>query len=575
MSQHATPPASPANTDPGQIPPAEYGRPVWHEQRAITETIPALLAHAHEHFADNECVVFDDERITYRELEERSGILARQLLDAGIAKGTRVGVLFPSNPSFAVVWFALARIGAVSVTISTLSTPAELQRVAKHADLHLIMAAERYLNHDYAASLEKALPGISAHRADGSAPLRLVDAPHLRGVWLWGQAGHAPPAWAHRLDLSVMPTFTAADLALLELQASPSDVVSIIYTSGSTAEPKGVIHTHGNFSRQARKFASHFPYRAGDRVFNALPFFWVGGLTMHLLHLIRVGATVLGSAKNNAGVLDLIERERVTYVHVYPHVARALEGEPGFTQRDFSAVKGGRLVGAIPEHLRQKNQVYGNALGMTETGASHTLAFDHLAEEFTGSLGTPMPGMQHRIIELDSGRDVTAIRDAQGELQIRGDALMIGFVRRERSEVFDPDGWYRTGDLCSFREGHLFYHGRVDDMIKSSGANVSPREVESVLMGLPGVFQVYVAGVPDAKRGTVVGAIVVPATGHTLDADWLKSEAARLLSSYKVPRVLLVMDAADLPSTSSTKVDRRGVARLLQEAALKDSANAP
>ena len=100
---------------------------------------------------------------------------------------------------------------------------------------------------------------------------------------------------------------------------------------------------------------------------------------------------------------------------------------------------------------------------------------------------------------------------------------------------------------------------------------MSPREVESVLMALPGVFQVHVAGVPDAKRGTVVGAIVVPATGHTLDAAWLKSEAARLLSSYKVPRVLLVLDAADLPLTSSTKVDRRGVVRLLQEAAAKQS----
>ena len=546
--------------------PAEYGRPVWHEQPALTETIPALLAYASKHFADHDCVVFDDERMTYRELDERSSSLARQLLDAGIAKGTRVGVLFPNNPAFAVAWFALARIGAVSVTISTLSTAAELQRVAKHADLHGLIAADRYLNHDYADRLEAALPGIAAHRADGTAPLRLPDAPYLRGVWIWGSK---VPGWARGIDFNVTPTFTAADLALIEAQASPSDVVSIIYTSGSTADPKGVIHTHGNFSRQAKKFASHFPYREGDRVFNALPFFWVGGLTMHLLHLVRVGATILGSAKNGAAVLDLIEREHVTYVHVYPHAARALEGEPGFDQRDFSRVRGGRLVGAIPEVLRQKNQVYGNALGMTETGASHTMAFDHLADEFTGSLGMPIPGMQHRIIELDSGRDVTAERDAPGELQVRGDALMIGFVRRERSDVFDPDGWYRTGDLCSFREGHLFYHGRVDDMIKSSGANVSPREVEGVLMALPGVFQVHVAGVPDAKRGTVVGAIVVPATGHTLDAAWLKSEAARLLSSYKVPRVLLVLDAADLPLTSSTKVDRRGVARLLQEAAQK------
>jgi acyl-CoA synthetase (AMP-forming)/AMP-acid ligase II len=200
-------------------------------------------------------------------------------------------------------------------------------------------------------------------------------------------------------------------------------------------------------------------------------------------------------------------------------------------------------VGALPAALRPKNQIFGHAMGMTETGGPHTISFPDYPDELAGTLGPPMPGMEHKLVDIHTGREVAA--DEAGELLIRGDALMSGFVKRERDSCFDADGWYHTGDLCTFRQGHIFFLGRLDDTIKSSGANVSPREVEEALVALPGVAQAIVLGVPDEQRGGVVGAILIPAQGAQLDEAAIRRSLAKTLSVYKIPRVLMVMTGRD------------------------------
>jgi acyl-CoA synthetase (AMP-forming)/AMP-acid ligase II len=210
---------------------------------------------------------------------------------------------------------------------------------------------------------------------------------------------------------------------------------------------------------------------------------------------------------------------------------------------------------------------------MTETCGPHSVYRFRHPPEHPGTVGQLQPGMQRRIVDTESLNEGAVLSDGeQGELQVRGDALMLGMVKRERAEVFTPDGWYPTGDLCSQRDGYLYFHGRVDDMIKSAGANVSPREVEAVLASVPGVAQAMVTGVADPKRGTVVGALLVPKPGATLDKQQVRSEAAKQLSAYKVPRVILVMDAAQLPLLSSTKVDRRRLVAMLGEEAARSEA---
>ena len=143
---------------------------------------------------------------------------------------------------------------------------------------------------------------------------------------------------------------------------------------------------------------------------------------------------------------------------------------------------------------------------------------------------------------------------------------MLDMVKRERADVFEPGGWYSTGDVCSFRGGYLHFHGRADDMIKASGSNVSPREVEGVLLKIDGIASASVYGVADAKRGNVVGAVLVPKGGVKLDTDAICRRCAAVLSAYKVPRVFLVLEASQIPMMSSTKADRRALIRMLKEA---------
>lgn len=163
---------------------------------------------------------------------------------------------------------------------------------------------------------------------------------------------------------------------------------------------------------------------------------------------------------------------------------------------------------------------------------------------------------------------------AVGELQVRGDTLMVGLVRRERHDTFDPDGWYPTGDLVSIRDGHVHFHGRLDDLIKTAGANVSPSAVEEALLGVSGVVSATVSSVDDGARGQVVGAVVV-VNDLDLTAEIVRSAVAGRLSAYKVPRVIIVVEPSQLPLMSSGKVDRIQLVELLRRHADGDRGTPP
>ncbi|TAL03657.1 MAG: long-chain fatty acid--CoA ligase, partial [Rhodospirillaceae bacterium] len=506
----------------------------WSRLPDIAPHVPAFLAHCKAHWAEHEVLVLDACRLTYGAMEAKSAILARQLIASGVGKGSRVGLILPSDETFLITWMAVTRIGAVAVTLSTLSTSAEIERIVRHADLHMLFAAPRYLHHDYVARIEGAFPDITT----GRVPYRLDAAPYLREVYFWG--GPEVPSWATRVDLSREPAVGVAMLAAAEAQIHSSDPAGIIYTSGSTAEPKGVIHSQGSFVRQGMKLAVSFGYQNDERAYASMPFFWVGGLVTTAWCIMSLGATMLASAKTGAELLDFLERERTTAVVAWPHILRSLVADPSFSNRDWSAMRGGLLYEALPADKRSKDPtLMSNPIGMTETNGPYTIMQRDMPEEQRGSVGPLMRGVEGRLVDTESGRvlalwadgDVEADSGGQaGELQIRSDVMMLGMVKRERDDIFTPDGWYSTRDLCSFRRGYLHYHGRADDLIKASGANVSPPEVESVLLKIPGVAAANVAGVPDRTRGNVVGAMIVPKPGATLDAEVIRREAAKSLS---------------------------------------------
>ncbi|MCU1345801.1 MAG: hypothetical protein JWL70_2067 [Acidimicrobiia bacterium] len=523
-----------------------------HEPRA-----PELLRVCTQMWPDNQVLVFNDESITYGDLNEQSARLARQLLARGVSKGTRVGMIFPNDPRFIVTFFALLRIGAVAVPISTFSAPGEIRRIVRHADLTMLISTDGLLNIDYVQRYVEAFPSLSQQQA----PYRMPEAPFLRSIAIWADV---VPEWAERFEVVGSDDIDDAFLAEVESEVRPADVACIIYTSGSTSEPKGVIHTHGSLFRQARKIAAHYPFKEDDRVYTPMPLFWVGGLELNLLQLMQVGGALLGSSDSSpGGLLQMITVQRPTVVVAWAHTVKAIMGYPGLGDYDLSSMRSGLLFDALRGH-RQGVLGFGEALGMTEAGGPHTISLFEQTPGFEMSYGKPMPGMELKIVDPVSG--ATAPDGQTGVLMLRGDVMMQGLVKRERQDTFDPDGWYTTGDLCSFVDNFLFFHGRADDLIKTAGSNVSPGEVQAALRGFPGVGQAHVSAVADPARGAVVGVVIVPEPGSHIDLDKLREFARQNLSAYKVPRVIVVMEAIDLPMMSSGKVDRIKLISLLHEA---------
>jgi acyl-CoA synthetase (AMP-forming)/AMP-acid ligase II len=542
----------------------------WSALPRLTPTIPALLAHAKAHYPERDVLVLDEHRTSYAAIEEKSARFACRLLAAGIGKGARVGVMLPNDETFLVSWLGIARIGAIAITLPSLATASEIARIARHADLCLLIGPRRYLHHDYAPRIAEAFPDIAGQ----TQPLVLAKTPFLRSLWLWCDAPDDCPNWAQLIDL-VTGRFAGADvLAAAETAVHPGDPAGIIYTSGSTAEPKGVIHSQSNFIRQGLKLAASFGYKPGERAYASMPFFWVGGLVTTALCLMTAGGTMLASRKTGAALLDFIEAQEPTAVVTWPHILRSLADDPSFPGRKWTAMRNGLFYEALPPDRRPADPtLLATPIGMTETCGPYTVVDRFLGAEQRGSLGRLMPGLDARLVDPDTGERIGEWLDGDrradsagraGALHLRSDVMMLGMVRREHADVFTPDGWYATGDLVAFSDGHLHYHGRADDLIKAHGANVSAREVEGVITTLAGVAAAHVVGVPDMQRGTVVGAIVVPEPGCSLAAEAVSAACAQVLASYKVPRIIRICAASELPVLPSSKVDRRGLVSFLQ-----------
>jgi acyl-CoA synthetase (AMP-forming)/AMP-acid ligase II len=336
----------------------------------------------------------------------------------------------------------------------------------------------------------------------------------------------------------------------------------IVHTSGSTSEPKGVIHQHGPLIRHVDNLNELRRYTEHEVLFSNSPFFWIGGLAYSLLGTLLAGATlVCSNATDTSATLDLLERARPTMVNGFAASVAPLAKDPTFASRDLSSIRRGNLWPIMPAAVRPADpELRHNMLGMTEAG-SVCLASDDEGdqpEHRRGSFGKPVPGFEAKIVDPDTGDEVAA--GVVGELWLRGPFLMEGYYGRERHETFTPDGWYRTGDLFHVDgDGFFYFTGRRGDMIKTAGANVSPREVEAAIADVAGLVA-HVIGIDDAERGQVVAAAVrVPKGATAPDATGLRTALRARLSAYKVPQRFLMLHDDEVPMLSSGKLDARAL----------------
>lgn len=506
-------------------------------------TIPALLERSANEFGDATYLVTPTDRLTYREAQQRSAQLARWLLAEGVGKGTRVGLFFANGVEWVTWWLAASRIGALVVPLSTLYAPAEIAKVLRLADVGLLIAPTRVLSIDVAERLEEALPGLSDQTTDR---LTVTAAPYLRRIVFTGDSKRC---WATRYDAA--ETGVPQDiLDAVEAEVTPADLAIMIHTSGSTADPKGVLHTHGTLVRQTSMWPTAIRAVTGSgaeaRILCAMPFFWIGGLlaTTGALH-DRI--TLIVMPRLDAGTaLDLVESERATGIVGWPAFTQRLRDHPTFADRDLSSAP---MLRDGPLDIAMTDVPDGFPVHRT------------MSETAGGFVYTDV-----RIVDAE-GEPVTD--DSVGELLVRGVGVMAGYNKRERAETFDEDGWYHTGDRVYRKDGdpRLFYVGRTSELIKAAGANVSPLEVESVIEGFADIAQCVVVGIDDPVRGEEVCAVVVPAV-EQIDLPSLSARTRDQLSAYKVPTQWVLATSEQIPTLPSGKLNRKALRTLVVDGTL-------
>jgi acyl-CoA synthetase (AMP-forming)/AMP-acid ligase II len=527
-------------------------------------TVPVFLAQVTKRYGANPLILLGERRITYADADRLSARLARGLLARGFGKGARIAVLAPNGPDWLVWWLAVTRIGAVMVPLNTFYKPRELAYALRHSDSAALVTVARFLSNDYLERLEQCAPSLVGQRGT----LYPRELPFLRHVFVSGDAGArswTEPIAALESAADAAPAIDRAFLAEVEACVAPADPMVVIYSSGSMSDPKGAVHSHGAPLRHAYNTNRFRDIEPSDRIYSPLPYFWVGGLVFNVISTMHAGASLICEEAFEPGAtLALLERERATIVAGWPHYSKALADHPSLAARDLSAIRSGNLYAVLPERARPSDpELRSNSLGMTETCGPHT--YDRmdvdLPERLRGSFGHAVPGVEHKIVDPETGEALAP--GELGEICVRGYSLMLGLHKQEREDVFDRDGYYHTGDAGYFdADGVLFFSGRLGEMIKTAGANVTPREVEVALEALPEVALAFVVGLPDPVRGQNVAAAIVLKRGAALDADTARARLREQLSSYKVPREFWFAAKDELPFTDSGKIDKKRLTAL-------------
>lgn len=533
-------------------------------------TLGDLLLRTAERRPGHEALVFPDERYTYGEVADRARHAARRLAGLGVRRGDHVGLLMPNSPDFVFAFFGAQLLGAVVVPVNTRFRVRELSYVVDNADLVALLTSDVVEDHvDFTERLRESLPGLA--EAPDPENLRLPGAPRLRAVGLVG-AGERPGfVGRDRLDALA----ARVDDAHVERERAAVRVRGVAlapFTSGTTAQPKACLLTHEAVGRSWLGAARQLDIREEDRVYAPLPLFHMGCIGPMIFSFAH-GATLISAQHfEPAAALELIARERASWLYtVFPPIIMGLVRHPRFADHDLSAARA-MLNVAPPDTLRVFQdalphvvQVNGH-FGMTEcAGAITSNRFDDAPEHRAATNGPPLPGMDVRAIDPETGREVGP--GQRGALEIRGPGLFEGYYEdpEATAAAFADDGWLRSGDLGVIdAEGRVTYAGRLKDMLKVGGENVAPAEIEAHLSTHPAVKLVQVVGAPDERLGQVPAAFIETVAGRAVTADEVIDFCRGQIASFKVPRHVRFVAEDEWPM-SATKVQKFRLADRIAE----------
>jgi fatty-acyl-CoA synthase len=510
-----------------------------------SRTLADLICEQAERHQARPAVIWRDQVVSYAELHERSARIAAHLHATGIARGDRVGLLINNRPEWLEMFFATVLAGAVVVAFSTWATADELDWLMQDSAVRTLISLDRFGDSDFAAMLRRLVPEAATQGSWQSARY-----PALRNIILLGES------------YGGLKMATPMSRAAPGVGPGAFDDAIIIYTSGSSSRPKSVPLSHAGIIENGFNIGERQGYRPDDRVLLAPPLFWSYGSANAMSATFTHGAALVLQGRFDAGeAINLIERHRCTALYTLPAITSAIVSHPSFRPDRVRSLRTGLTIGA-PQDVMTAASVLGvsgicNVYGQTESyGNCCVTPHDWPIERRIACQGPPLPGVEVRIVDPRTGSERRC--GEEGMIEVRG-YVMRGYIGSSSpltAEAITADGFFRTGDMGRLLpDGAISFSGRLTEMIKKSGINISPAEVEDVLMRHASVALAAVVGVPDATQGELLAAFVVPKPGAVLGADELTAHCRALASRYKVPDFIEVTDT--LPVTVTGKLMRR------------------
>lgn len=525
---------------------------MWIEK----QTFGDLIDRAAARWPEREALWFQGRRWTFAEQRDEVDRAAKALIAAGVGPGDHVCLWLGNQPEFVFLFFAVAKIGAVLVPINTRFRTRDMAYIVTQSDATTVIAADRAHGVDYLGMLEELLPDL---RTQDPAALAIEAAPRLRRVVILGAPAPGTLHWDHLLRAGEQ--VADAELARRSAVVDPDATVYIMYTSGTTGFPKGVMQGH-NVVRNIYDNANRLGVTNADVLLDYLPLFHAFAVYKALLMSPATGARHVLMPVFEAGeALRLIESERATMINGFDTHYKDLLEHPSFAERDVSSLRTGvcaaGMLSSEPIARRaQKLMRTMSGYGMTEIGVGVTGTFLDTDEETRVTMsGWPLPGYEIKIVDPVSSAALPA--GAVGEICVRGYQVMQGYYKKpeETAKTVDADGWLHTGDSGFLRDdGCLRFLGRYKDLLKVGGENVDPTEIEGLLLDDPRINHVAVVGLPDQRLSEVPVAFVIRQAGATLSEDDVLALCRGRVASFKCPRRVFFVDA--FPMTGSGKIQK-------------------
>ncbi len=511
---------------------------------------------------DHEFLVYPDRglRWTYRQFDDRVNRLAKGLLAIGIRKGDHVGIWAKNVPDWLVFQFACAKTGAVLVTINTAYKSEELDYILRQSDMKMIGLIDGFRDVDYIQIINQLVPEL---KQQPRGHLRSRAYPHLRHVGYVGQEKHRGMyTTAELMLLGDHQPDARLDEARAAIQCH--DIVNMQYTSGTTGFPKGVMLTHHNILNNGWSIGHRQEFTPADKLCLQVPLFHCFGVTLGVMAILSHGATIVAVEVFDPLLgLAAVHQEQCTVLYGVPTMFIAMYTHPMFKMFDMTSLRTGIMAGSVcpmevmkrviaDMHVTEITSVYG--LTEASPGITQTFGRDPV-ERRISTVGPAFPGVEVGIFDPADRRPLPP--HTEGEVCCRGYNVMKGYYRmpEQTAAVIDPDGWLHTGDLGTCDDnGYYRITGRIKDIIIRGGENISPREIEDLLLTLPEIQDVQVVGAPDEKYGEIPVAFVILNHDQTLAEEDIRDHVRQHLAAHKVPKYVFFVKA--YPLTASGKIQK-------------------